>query len=148
MKGCASRWREAQAAPADQGGACRACSIGAAHAGETHVAYSSIFGAAICPRCRRGTTRMIKNRLCVSCQNRDYELAKGKNARGNRPVELQARQPHPVEFRLHVNGCGGRVRVGRVVDLGEAMIQAMRTTRGELAFGHSAPFLLRQGRLL
>jgi hypothetical protein len=126
---------------------CRSCPIGAAHAGATHVRYSRLYGASICPRCRKGVTRMIGGRTCVSCYNRSRELAKGRNARGNRPVELLSRAPHSIELMIAVDG---RARVARVegVDLTEVVIQTLRTTRGEVEFGFAGGHAeLRQGRL-
>jgi hypothetical protein len=90
---------------------------------------------------------MIKNRFCVSCYNRRREMRAGRNARGNRPTELLANPLHAVEFRLAVDGHARRVRTPGVVDLLEPIIQTLRTTKGELAFGFAAPSTLRQLRL-
>lgn len=147
--GCAQRWREAQAATgqlAERFQSCRGCAVGASHAGEDFVRYSPLYGVSICPRCRRGTTRMIGGRVCVSCYNRAREIQAGKNARGNTPVELLANAPRPVEFYLVVNGRARRARV-EAVDLVEPILHILRTTKGEVAFGFAAPRTLRQGRL-
>jgi hypothetical protein len=126
---------------------CRSCAIGAAHAGGTHVAYSRIFGASICPRCRKGATRMIGGRVCVSCYNRGRELAKGRNGRGNRPVELMARAPATLEIRIAINGMANAERVV-AVDRAEVMIQTLRTTKGAVEFGYAPPAAqFTQGRL-
>lgn len=169
-KGCASRWREAQdrdpvqvrqlpareqqAARAKAGcesraglDVCRSCPIGAAHAGARHVQYSRIYGASICPRCMKGATRMIGGRVCVSCYNRARELAAGRNARGNAPVELLQRAPHEIELRIEVDGVSDRSRMVGVA-LSEVMIQTLRTTRGTVAFAFQGSDAgLRQGRL-
>jgi hypothetical protein len=72
---------------------CRDCRIGAAHAGERHVHHSKIFDLGICPRCRRGGSRMIGGRLCVSCYNREREFKIGRNAKGTKPsIALQPRR--------------------------------------------------------
>jgi hypothetical protein len=115
---------------------CRSCPIGAAHAGAVHVVYSRIFGAAICPRCRRGATRMIGGKVCVSCYNRGRELSAGKNARGNAPRELQARAPRPLEIRIAIDGLATGQSVV-AVDRAEVMIQALRTTKGAVEFGYA-----------
>jgi len=149
--GCANRWREAQDATghrADSLASCRGCAIGAAHAGEEHVAYSPLYGVSICPACRRGAMRMIHNKLCVSCYNRRREMRTGKNARGNTPVELMERPLRPVEYILQVNGKARRARAAAVGDLLEPMIQTLRTTKGIVGFafaGFTAG--IRQGRL-
>jgi hypothetical protein len=151
MKGCATRWREAQTATgeaADRFAACRGCPIGAPHAGYAPIRYSAKFGTAICPRCGAGTTRMIGNRRCVSCYNREREMKAGRNARGNAPVELMERPLHTVEARLVVDGVVRRLRHRDSSGLTETMIQTLRTTKGELAFAFAGPDrLLRQGRL-
>jgi hypothetical protein len=63
---CAERWRQAQRAvghDADRFEKCRGCRVGAAMAGERHVHRSAIFDLGICPRCRRGGSRMIGGRV-------------------------------------------------------------------------------------
>lgn len=151
MPGCAARWREAQTATGDRGdalSACRGCSIGALHAGYAPVHYSRFYGLSICPGCGKGTTRMIGNRVCVSCYNRRREMRAGRNARGNRPVELLQHPLRTLEFRLAVDGDVRRVRDRDTTGLSETMVQVLRTTKGELAFGFAGPDrLLRQGRL-
>jgi hypothetical protein len=135
--GCGARWREAQDAKGhavDRLEPCRSCSIGAAHAGEVHVQYSRYYGAAICPACRRGAFRMINNRVCVSDYNRRREMKAGKNARGNKPAELMQKPLRTVEFMLIVDGEARLTQMDGCVDLFEAMLQTMRTTKGELAF--------------
>jgi hypothetical protein len=138
MKGCGSRWREAQVASgeaADRVAACRGCAIGALHAGYKPIRYSQWFGVSICPRCSRGTTRMIGGRCCVSCYNRARELKAGRNARGNRPVELMERPLRRVELVMDVDGETRLVRDRETLSLLETIVQAMRTTKGQLAFG-------------
>lgn len=151
MPGCASRWRESQVAigeAADKFAACRGCPIGALHAGYAPIRYSRHYGLSICPRHGGGTTRMIGNRRCVSCYNREREMDAGKNARGNAPVELMERPLHTLEIRLVIDGVTRRLRDRKTSGLAETMIQALRTTKGELEFGFAGPDrLLRQRRL-
>lgn len=151
MKGCGQRWREAQVATgeaADRVQACRGCSIGALHAGFRPIRYSAWFGVQICPRCGTGGLRMIGNRRCVSCYNRERELREGRNARGNAPVELMQRPLHQVEFRLTVDGEPRTRRERESTGLPESLLQTLRTTKGELEFGFVGPErLLRQRRL-
>lgn len=151
VKGCARRWREAQLAAgprAEEMATCRGCATGALHAGARHVRYSKFYGQSICPRCRKGTTRMIHNQRCVSCYNRERELEAGRNARGNAPKVLMQRAPLPRAFRLVLEGSTvRRVMIG--VDLGEPMIQVSRTTKGRCEFTRDgAPVPAAQGRLL
>lgn len=167
-KGCAGRWSEAQRlasskpvrhvvgddlgmadlAPQPRYDACRSCPLGAAHAGASHVKHSRFFQAAICSRCRRGSTRMIGGRFCPSCYNRNRELKVGRNARGNAPSELLIiRAPRPVEYRAEIDGVAMHVRT-QGADLLEPVFQTLRTLRGAMTFGFQAPTAhLRQGRL-
>ncbi len=159
VKGCGTRWTEAQGGEGGRYGnsvfearasltnTCRSCPIGAAHAGADHVHHSKLYGASICPACRTGATRMIGNKVCVSCYNRRRELRAGKNARGNAPIELMQRPVHPIEFRMAVDGRPRRVRA-QGADLLEPMVQALRVTKGELVFAFSGPErTLQQARL-
>lgn len=137
-KSCATRWAKAQAARGELGAtmaACGVCAIGAAHAGHGSVHYSPHYKSPICPRCGTGTTRMIGNRLCISCYNRNREMKAGRNARGHYPVELMERPLHRVEMMVEVDG-----EVRRLVDLEtcsttETMIQFLRSHTGKVAFG-------------
>ena len=91
---CAANWEKAQAARHGAGGpaeACRACPIGAAHAGKVVVYRNPLFGTDLCPRCRRGGSRIVGNRLCISCYNRERELRVGRNAKGTAPRKLHLR---------------------------------------------------------
>jgi hypothetical protein len=97
----------------------------------------------ICPRCRNGTTRMIKGERCISCYNRQRELRSGRNARGNIPVKLQLR---PVRYRESVDGRTRIISAPDVVDLMEPIVHTLRTVKGAPIFafaGHET----RQGRL-
>jgi hypothetical protein len=149
--GCAARWRAAQIATgyeADRLMVCRSCPVGAAHAGEEAIKYSPLYGSHICPRCRKGAFRMINNRRCISCFNRERELRDGKNARGNKPKGLLLKPLHGVEIKVAVNDNVQRLRVTMVIDTLEPMLQMLRTTPGELAFAFAGPLDgLRQGRL-
>jgi hypothetical protein len=157
MKGCASRWAEAQAATgqlAERMADCRSCVIGAAHAGAEHVHHSRLFGVMICPRDAGdrhtgGTMRMIGNRRCVSCYNREREMKAGRNARGNVPTELLERPLHTVRYHLQVNGRAKRARMHEVSGLPEAVLQTLRTIKGDVTFAFRGPdHTLRQPRLL
>lgn len=145
--GLSERVNAAQEARSSLTNTCRSCPIGAAHAGADHVHHSKLFGMAICPACRTGATRMIGNKLCASCYNRRREMRAGKNGRGNAPVELMRRPVHAIEFRMSVDGRPRRVRA-QGADLLEPMVQALRVTKGDLAFAFVGPERsLQQARL-
>lgn len=138
IPGCASRWSKAQGAYGDVGATfakCAVCATGAAHAGRGHVRYSPWYKSGICCRCGRGGSRMIGNRLCVSCYNRNRELRIGKNARGNVPIELMQRPLHRIEVLVEVDGEARRLVDRETSGLTETMIQFLRTHTGEIAFG-------------
>jgi len=146
QKGCGARWFDAQTATgrlAERLEICRSCPIGAAHAGETVVYYSKRYGSMICPACRKGTTRMIGGKVCVSCYNRRREISIGKNGRGNAPVELLQKPPHTVEFTVCVDGSPKRVRAPECMDLFEAVLRTLRTTKGSITFGFAGPPVIR-----
>lgn len=150
QRGCARRWTEAQAAaPGDPAfRICRGCSIGAAHAGHDPVRYSAWFGTMVCPRCREGGQRLIGGTRCVTCYNRERELATGVNGRGN-PIDLRRhRRLQPVALRLTVNGATRHVSAV-AADALEPFVAALRSTKGEIAasFGPPPP-PVRQLRLL
>jgi hypothetical protein len=150
QRGCGARWRDAQDATgydAERLNVCRGCSIGAAHAGEQHVHHSNLYGASICPACRKGAMRIIHNRTCVNCYNRRREMRAGKNGRGNAPIELLRRPLHTVEFAVAIDGDVRRVRMSECIDRLDAVIQTMRTTKGYLEFGRARPDIDRRGSL-
>lgn len=139
---CEKMWREAQTAKgenADRLIKCRQCQIGAAHAGATIVERSDFFEACICPRCRNGTTRrMIGNRLCISCYNREREFRLGKNAKGTKPVKLAALHSRAIRYVIKAAGKKDRVVVKQtypVVDTLEAVIDILRHAEGHVRFG-------------
>jgi hypothetical protein len=112
---------------------CRTCSIGARHAGEQVVEYSSLYQTPICPRCRRGATRMIGDQLCVSCYNREREWAIDRNAKGTRPTI--ALDPRRLGLILDY---GGQARYAEICALTsstlELMVQTLRTAPARVAF--------------
>lgn len=156
-RGCAARHLAAAKASTTADG-CARCPIGAQHAGRPVIEYAPVFGSDRCPRCAFATERMIGNRICVGCYNREREMRAGRNARGNRPAQL----PGLVEVPLRVSVDGrelaplrrlvaadhqAKVKTGRrdkrdrpiYVDQErggslEAALQTLRTTRGVVDF--------------
>lgn len=91
---------------------------------------------------------MIGGRLCVTCYNRERELLSGRNARGNAPTQLARTRPLRIfEFSFTINGRLRRGRFDRVVSTAEVVLQALRTTRGQVSFGwKGSSAALAQGR--
>jgi hypothetical protein len=70
---------------------CRACPVGAQHAGvPTEAASVSRFvGSSCCSRCHGDARRLIRGSICVSCFNREREYLIGKNAKGGKPIHAK-----------------------------------------------------------
>lgn len=140
-KACADRWNEAQDArgyKAQRYERCRTCTIGSFHAGRGAAIYSSYFEAPFCPRCGAYADRMIGNKLCVSCYNRQREWMIGRNAKGRAPIKM--RPLHRRSVRVSVSSNGAKpiikdVSVEHSADLTEVMVNVLRTTKGSVAFG-------------
>lgn len=146
-KACGDRWTralEAHGEEASRLAACRTCSIGSVHAGHGIIHYSRHYGSGVCARCGRGGFRIIGGRLCISCWNRARELRLGRNARGNKPIELMQKPLCPVELLVAVDGEVRALRDRETSGLVESLIQVLRTTKGEIAFGFAGAGIQRQ----
>lgn len=148
VRACADRYNRAQGTSKEAQACliCRDCKVGAGHAGKSLVHRSWLFGKAICPRCGQPTTRMIHDRLCVSCANRQYEWIKGTNAKGA-PVS----QDRPLSPQVLTYEVGGVTRVYRsryAFSIVELMAQVMRKVSGRVIFKPTPDQSgLKQGRL-
>lgn len=132
---CASMWREAnegRVAP-NRLDRCKACPVGAVHAGASDPNYHRLRGTQTCSRCHRTGMRLIGGNVCVGCKNREYEWVKGRNARGRPPAT------HPaLDRRRVVVMTGGKVRVmSRELTAGavELVVEALRDLPGRVVFG-------------
>lgn len=137
--GCARLWQSAQTRrPNTWEGRwhCQGCSIGAAHAGRgTSLAGSTEAIAAIrrvCPRCRRPAARLINGCLCVSCFNRSREVARGRDAKGNRPQLSDILHTGTLTVIDHEGG--RKVERAQVMGLVELMILAAQRASGPVVF--------------
>ena len=146
---CARMWqsaRDRRPAPWEGRSACVGCPLGALHAGVAPEVATAARAEEtlrrVCPRCSRATSRLINKQFCVSCYNRTREVARGRNAKGNPPVQVAARL-HRVAMAVGRPGAAPSVEVfsgvtGRV----EAMLLAAKrsaTGAGPIRF---APPLL------
>ena len=137
---CAQRHRDAQSATGDHLDRlidCRSCPIGAAHAGTTLIHYSWLYGSEICPRCGKGTTRMIHGRRCISCYNREREVLSGQNGKRRKPIYL--RPVAPIELHYITDGEPRRIQLAQATGLVEAMAHVLRTTPGDIVFHRHRP---------
>lgn len=148
-KACGARHleaREATGRDAERILHCRSCPIGALHAGQEQLHFSFWYDKPICPRCHKTWLRLIGNCRCVSCYNRERELASGRNAKGKVPYGVKP--IHDIAFTYMRDGEVCRYS-GRAVDRSESILQLLRTKRGRLTFAFSADNSnIRQGRLL
>jgi hypothetical protein len=108
---------------------CVGCPVGAVNAGERiEDATAARYEAALrkfCPRCSRPASRLINGRFCVSCYNRDREVARGRNCKGNPPKVVAARL-HAVEL-----WAGNRIEAfPAVTSRSEAILLAAKHARG------------------
>lgn len=84
--GCAARHREARKRGEHDTASgytqCRQCAIGAEHAGLPRPMPKS---GRECVRCGRWSARLVGKVLCVPCYNRQQEVLKARDRRGNVP---------------------------------------------------------------
>lgn len=139
VEACAERFTRAQTAERDKLDPvqhCRACAIGARHAGVSAPFYSWLYQSPICPRCGKGTTRMIGNRKCVSCYHRTRELKAGKNAKGTPPINLKPLRP--MRVACTVDGVPVIFKTAAVDGI-EVMAAVSRVTKGRIIFSWQSP---------
>lgn len=118
---------------------CQGCPIGANHAGDVSLSKKTnpLYKASHCPRCHKHATRMVKG-LCVSCLNRQYELEKGRNAKGHAPVKL--RELHSFFVGFYADEIGFCKKwVQKATSRIEAIFHILRTQPHGVAFGWSSP---------
>lgn len=133
---CANNWRRSQ----DRDGGlwqCRGCRVGAGHAGEREANLWFGRGELICARCHRGTVRLVRGELCVSCYNRERESILGVNARGVFPTKMPALRERTLFF---VQGLAARqVTKPRSLDMTELLVAQLRDARESVTFAFRAP---------
>lgn len=140
-------WKEANAEhrrqdPCDRLHHCKGCEAGATHAGEQIIRSSQLYGARICSRCHRPSSRLIHDEHCPSCYNREREVVIGKNGKGTRPVKHP-----PLEPRRLVVACEGSVEVKvfpRTIDPLEALVSVLRHVRGAVMFGFKGQVIVQR----
>lgn len=115
---------------------CRFCPIGAVHSGERESENSSrLYGSMMCSRCQRISNRLVGNRICISCYNRQSECKKGKNAKGN-PLKL-IRHYYAVNILIVRKGTV-QIRVTEnIMSFQEAIFSILLTEKENIVFGES-----------
>jgi hypothetical protein len=115
--------------------ACRGCPIGSANAtGQPPNPLLEIKESLsrICSRCGRTPERLIWNTLCPSCDNRQREAVRGRNAKGNRPK--LADLLHPAHLVVSVGSTMRTIHKPAVLSLSEVIIQAAKAVNGPAVF--------------
>jgi len=135
VKSCAGMWRGGNREGVERLERCKACPIGAVHAGETAASMSPLMGQCICARCHRGATRLVGKHLDVSCWNRQREYIIGKNSKGTAPTKMA-----PLE-RRRMRYFAGSDPVELVLDHSrdtmELVVTALRDSRKAVTFAFS-----------
>jgi hypothetical protein len=149
---CARSWNRVQKSRfglADDRAPCRACPIGAAHAGRSSAVYSRTAQfPTLCLRCAHGGhLKLIGGRLCSSCHARGAEFLRGRNAKGTYP--RLAVPVRPMFVRFSINGAEPEVwSVTQADSPVELMLDLLRRHQGNLVFlpaeGESFPEVLPQ----
>ena len=153
IEACASMWRKTNhgdgGSPFPARPACRRCPLGAQHAGEAQASMSPVFGSGICARCHNGGLRLIGGMICVSCKNREYELARGANYRGKPPRRLAGMPSRLARraIRFMVGGHARDLEAQRTLDADELVVAALRDSRDRVRFGFHVEPRMRQLRL-
>jgi hypothetical protein len=131
---CAGMWKQANHENNEERLRCKCCPLGAVHAGETAASMSPLKGTLICGRCHNRASRLIGKHLCVSCQNRQYEWLKGKNAKGSKPIKLKSLEPRTLHY-LH--GRDPRsIYLPLSADLDELIVAALRDSINRVRFAY------------
>lgn len=138
VESCADMWRKANRGSADERelrSACKNCPIGATHAGESVSSISPLRNTKLCGRCQRPSRRLVSKHLCVSCQNRQYEWLKGRNAKGCAPARMRPLAARSMHF-TH-DGELRELYLPLSVDSTELVIAALRDSTGHVKLGRN-----------
>lgn len=132
---CATMWRGGNQRNEERLQRCKACPVGALHAGETAASMSPLMGQCVCARCHSGASRLIHKHLCVSCYNREREWIIGYNSKGTKPTKMS-----PLAARRIRYLCGGvpvTLALEHTKDTTELVVAALRDSRKRVVFAFS-----------
>lgn len=122
--------------------ACHGCPAGAARSGSAIDPLMALRDRLqhVCPRCLKTSQRIIANRLCVSCYNRDLEVRRGTNGKGRPPVRALARL-RPSRIVVVDNGKALDLADQRSAGPLELVLREVRLGSTAVAFGWASPAL-------
>ena len=108
---------------------CRACPVGATHAGvpSEEASASRFLGVGYCSRCHGDARRLIRGSICVSCYNREREVLIGRNAKGSRPIYGKAIGVATISCLLDAGKKVQVRRMDKVTSRLEAFLSILRT---------------------
>ncbi len=118
---CAGLWHRGKTAtPLDAAWPCRGCATGAGHAGEPASGSQAVAPDTVCVRCGTVGRRMIRSQgICVSCYNREREIALGQDRRGKPPVR-------PAQVPVMAIAVNGNHTARQAAGLTELILWALR----------------------
>ena len=141
-KSCAANWSGVvgkQMRQLERCHHCLGCETGAIHAGRAHTPKPL---TRICCRCLRSASRLVDNRICISCYNREREWRAGVNARGTAPIH--ARKIYIIPLEIEVKQQQTIVKVESATKLEVALVTLRRDIQSEIAWVPSMPFSVPQ----
>lgn len=118
--------------------ACRRCDVGAMHAGRPRPINSALATRTLCSRCRNLARRLIGERLCPSCYNRELEATKNRNGKGQKPRKLTLAMLAPASVLIvRTEGRPNIYTVKRATGFAESVIAASRRHGADAWFGRA-----------
>lgn len=143
VSSCANMWRGGNREDVERLERCKACPVGAVHAGETAASMSPMMGQCICARCHRGATRLVGKHLCVSCYNRQREFLVGANSKGTAPLKVGQLTRRRIRYFAGQDPI--QLTLDHSRDTMELVVTALRDSKKRVMFAFSAnPHLLQQ----
>lgn len=126
---------------------CRACPVGALHAGvPTALASASRFlGVGYCSRCHGDANRLIRGSICVSCYNREREVLIGKNAKGGIPVFGKAVGTTVLACLIDGGKSTQVRRMDKVASRLEGVLSVLRSESKTVSFGWVGASMTHEG---
>lgn len=145
VSSCANMWRGGNREGIERLERCKACPVGAVHAGETAASMSPMMGQCICARCHRGATRLVGKHLCVSCYNRTLEFIKGQNSKGTKPTKVGELTRRRIRYLSGPDPVSLTIDHSR--DTMELVVAALRDSKKRVTFAFHSQAQLTQQRL-
>jgi hypothetical protein len=120
--------------------ACNLCPAGAARAGAVVDVAQVVRDRLrhVCPRCRKWSDRIVNDRFCVSCYNRDLEIQRGRNRKGSMPWRVAGRL-YPCRVTVIEGSTVEQVERASSAGVLELALWRARRAKAPLRFGWAPP---------